>query len=114
MELAAVIFAAAALGGVGMAFFRLTKNINPPTWLALVHGAAGALGLVLLIMAILNAETPGYEAMALALFLAAALGGFYLFSHHMRGQLLPENIIFIHGGVAVVAFVTLLASMFMI
>jgi hypothetical protein len=42
----------------------------------------------------------------------AALGGFYLFSFHLRSQMLPSAVVLIHGGAAVLAFVLLLLYVF--
>jgi phosphoribosylglycinamide formyltransferase 2 len=43
--------------------------------------------------------------------ITAALGGFGLFSFHLRGKALPIPVVVIHAGVAVVAFVLLLVGM---
>jgi hypothetical protein len=44
---------------------------------------------------------------ALGLLVVAALGGFYLASIHLRKQVAPRMVVFIHAGVAVVGFLTL-------
>jgi hypothetical protein len=49
---------------------------------------------------------------ALVIFVIAALGGFYLFSFHLRSQVLPSPVVLIHGGAAVLAFVLLLLYLF--
>ena len=46
------------------------------------------------------------------LFVIAALGGFYLFSHQLRERRLPSGVVLIHGGAAVAAFLLLLAYLF--
>ncbi len=46
------------------------------------------------------------------IFVVAALGGFILFSFHLRRRALPVPIIGIHGFVAVIAFVVLLVAIF--
>jgi hypothetical protein len=48
------------------------------------------------------------------LFVAAALGGLYLVSHHMRQKPLPNGVIVIHGLVAVVAFLVLLTAVYLV
>jgi hypothetical protein len=40
----------------------------------------------------------------------ATLGGFYLASIHLRVQVAKKSIVFIHAGVAVIGFLTLLAA----
>ena len=77
--------------------------------LALLHGLLAANGSVLLIAAALT--QPGFGTLAVAslvIFALAALGGFYLFSHHLRGRPLPSTVVLIDGGAAVVAFLLLL------
>lgn len=77
--------------------------------LAIVHGIAAASGLVLLILGVMNMGSTGSKA-SLAIFLLAALGGFTLFSFHLRSRPLPVPLVFIHGGAAVVAFLVLLLT----
>lgn len=114
LELAAAVFAITAIGGVLLAFIRFSKNVNPPTLVALTHGSAGGIGLVLLLIGVLQTGEFGYPGLALILFLVAAAGGFYLFTHHMREQLIPSQVVALHGGIAVVAFGALLASLFLV
>ena len=47
---------------------------------------------------------------ALIVFAVAALGGFYLASLHLRKQVAPKAIVFVHAGLAVVGFLTLLSA----
>jgi hypothetical protein len=42
----------------------------------------------------------------------AALGGFYLASIHLRREVAPKPVVFIHAGVAVIGFLTLLGVVF--
>jgi hypothetical protein len=105
---AAVLFAIAALGGATLATMHFKGRMPLPMPLALLHGLLAASGLVLLIIAALT--QPGFGGLALAalvIFVIAALGGFYLFAHHLRGQRLPSPVVLIHGGAAVVAFLAL-------
>jgi len=50
---------------------------------------------------------------ALGLLVVAALGGFYLASLHMRGTVAPKGVVFLHAGLAVVGFLTLLTVIVM-
>ncbi|RDD61396.1 hypothetical protein [Ferruginivarius sediminum] len=116
-----VIFAVAALGGLALAVmhFRSGGKERPSTGLAVVHGLAAALAVVLLIAGIANSAA-GFSAglsslavVALVLFVVAALGGAYLFlGKHLRGESLPSAVVVIHGGVAALAFVLLLVFVF--
>jgi glucose uptake protein GlcU len=110
MTLALILFAIAAVGGISLAFIRLSGKPLPPMWLALVHGAVAAAGLVALILAVMAPGAASGARIALGLFVIAALGGFVLFSFHLRSRALPVPLVAIHGIVAVVAFVFLLIA----
>jgi hypothetical protein len=107
LGIAVVLFALAALLGITLAVKHL-KNKDAPISLALVHGLAAALGLVLLIVAVVQMSSAGLAGVALAIFVIAALGGFVLFAMHLMKKSLPRGLIFLHGLAAVVAFVVLL------
>lgn len=108
--LALVLFAIAAVGGLIMAVGRFKGTPNPPMPLALAHGGAAAIGLVLLILSVLGSSAGGLGTVALVLFLIAALGGFTLFAHHLKKKPLPVWLMVLHAGVAVVAFLLLLVG----
>lgn len=110
LKIAIVLFALAALGGIILAALHLKKN-DAPIPLALVHGLAAAVGLVLLIVAVMQIPSAGLAGVALAIFLIAALGGFVLFAMHLTKKSLPRGLIFVHRLAAVVAFVVLLVSL---
>jgi len=110
MTVALVLFALAAVGGVTMAIQRLKGRPQPTLGLALVHGAAAAAGLVALVWLIAGTGAQGLAQVALGLFLAAALGGFALFAMHLKKSALPVWLVAVHGLVAAVAFVALLAG----
>ena len=110
---AAIVFAIAAVGGATLATLHFRGRTPPPMPLALLHGLLAASGLVLMIAAALT--QPGLRGLALAslvIFAVAALGGFYLFSFHLRGKPLPSPVVLIHGSAAVVAFLLLLGFLF--
>lgn len=110
MTVAAVLFGVAALGGVVLAAMRFGGRELPPMALALVHGLFAASGLVALILAVVNAAASTLTVVALVGFVIAALGGFMLFSYHLRGKALPINYVVVHGAGAVISFVILLAA----
>lgn len=102
-----IIFAVAAVGGVVLASKVLTGKFAP--WaLSIVHALLGAVGLILLASEVVLGTGAGRLTAALALLVVAALGGFYLASLHLRRQIAPQGIVFIHASVAVVGFLTLL------
>ncbi len=112
MTLAAVLLAIAALGGVVMAVMRLTGRELPPMGLAVVHGLFAASGLIALLVAVIGANAPTQATVAAGGFVLAALGGFFLFSYHLRRQALPVPVVLVHGVVAVISFVLLLLGIF--
>ena len=112
MTIAAVLLAVAALGGVVMAAMRFGGRELPPMALAVVHGLFAASGLVALIYAVVTSAASTIALVAVVGFVIAALGGFMLFSHHLRGKALPVNYVVIHGAGAVISFVILLAAIF--
>ena len=106
---ALLVFAIAAVGGLVLAASVLRGRLAP--WaLSVVHALLGAAGLGRLILVVLQGAAPGRAIAALGLLVVAALGGFYLASIHLRGQVAPKAIVFIHAGVAVVGFLTLLSA----
>lgn len=106
---ALLVFAIAAVGGLVLAASVLRGKLAP--WaLSVVHALLGATGLVLLVLIVLQGATPGRVTAALGLLVVAALGGFYLASIHLRGQVAPKVVVFVHAGVAVVGFLTLLSA----
>jgi hypothetical protein len=110
LKLAAVLFALAAVGGIVLAALHLKKK-DAPIPLALVHGLAAAVGLVLLIIAVVQMSSVGLPGVALAIFVIAALGGFLLFAMHLMKKPLPPGLIALHGLLAVAAFVVLLVGL---
>jgi hypothetical protein len=114
MNVAAVVLALAALGGLTLAAIRLRGAPAPPTWMALGHGAVAATGLGILIYA--AATPPGIPVLAqaaLAVFVVAALGGAVMFlGFHRKGRALPIPLVLGHGLIAVTGYVLLLVTIF--
>jgi len=110
--LAVILFGIAALLGLTMAVMVLQRKLLPPLGLAIAHGIFAALGLLLLLIAVL----PGFSgamAWALLLFVLAALGGFIMaLGYHRSGKLLPSFFVAAHGLLAVIAFIILLRATF--
>lgn len=110
LTIAAVLFAVAALGGITLATLHLRQK-GLPMALAVLHGLLAATGLVLLIVVVVGGSVGNLLITSLVLFVLAALGGFGLFSFHLRRLRLPTPVVFIHGLVAVVGFVLLLVRL---
>lgn len=104
-----LIFAIAALGGLILAASVLRGRLAP--WaLSIGHAVLGASGLALLVVAVVQGAAPARATAALAVLVLAALGGFYLASLHYRGKIAPKAVVFVHAGVAVAGFLTLLSA----
>ena len=106
---ALIVFAIAAVGGLVLASSVLRGKLAP--WaISVLHALLGASGLVLLILTVLQGAAPARVSAALGLLVVAALGGFYLASLHLRGTVAPKAVVFVHAGVAVAGFLTLLSA----
>jgi hypothetical protein len=106
---ALIVFAIAAVGGLVLASSVLRGRLAP--WaISILHALLGASGLVLLILTVMQGATPARGTAALGLLVVAALGGFYLASLHLRGTVAPKAVVFVHAGVAVAGFLTLLSA----
>src|SRR3954465_8306283 len=105
LKTAVALLTLTALGGVVMAVIRLGRNINPPSWLAMLHGLLAGAALTLLLYAYFTVGLPALAGWALLLFLGAALGGVVLnLSYHAKAILLPKSIVVVHAVIAIVAY----------
>jgi hypothetical protein len=103
----------AALGGVVMALKRFSAHINPPSWLAMLHGLLAAAGLTLLLYFACVATLPGLAYIAiLAFLLAAAVGAYLNLRYHANGTVLPAGVVVMHALVAVVGYLCLAVASF--
>jgi len=105
---ALIIFAVAAVGGIVLASFVLRGRFAP--WLVGgLHALIAALGLVILVLALLDHHTDATRLyVSFGLLLSAALVGFGLGALHMRKRLPPKAVVFAHAGLAVAGVITLL------
>jgi hypothetical protein len=110
MLYALIVFVIAALGGLTLAAVYVLQGRLAPWPLSLLHAALGAIGLLLLIYAALTTGISGTALAALVILAIAALGGFYLASIHLSGKVAGKPIVFIHAGLAVIGFLTLLGA----
>jgi hypothetical protein len=113
MNIAAVLFLLAALGGAVMAALRFSGRPYPPLWLALGHGAIAASGLGTLAYTALTQTIPFLGQVALGLFCLTAVGGFVLLvGFHLRNVPLPIPFVLGHATLAVVSLLTLAIAIF--
>jgi len=112
LQIALILFAVTALGGLAMATIRLKKGTNPPVGLAGLHGFVALSALVTLAAGVLGPGLGGAALWSLILFAGAAVGGFVMITAHLSGKLIPLPILGVHAAAAVVAFVLLLIAAF--
>lgn len=107
---AVVLFAVAALIGLYLAS-QVFGGKLPPMGAALAHGLFAAVGLVLLLYAafLTGAPQPQSVLIAAIILVVAALGGFFLFSFHLRKQVPPKAVAGLHALLAVAGVGTLCA-----
>jgi hypothetical protein len=109
LQTASILLLLTAAGGVLMAIQRLTRKVNPPSWLAMAHGFLAASGLTLLVYAGLTDRVHGGALLGLGLLLAASVGGIVMNLHyHLADKLLPTWLLHLH--IALAALGTLLVS----
>lgn len=110
---ASALLAIAAVGGLGMAAIRFGKGRNPPAAFAMVHGLLAAAGVTLLAYAAFTSAVPTTAWLALVLLLCAAAMGAYLnLAYQWRQLRIPAGLTFVHVGLAVVGFLSLLFAAF--
>lgn len=108
---ASITLAIAALGGLYLAGHVLRDRFAP--WvISLLHAGLGALGLIILVAALVEGGASQVVLIGFVILLVAALAGFFLASFHLRKQLPPKPVVVMHAGVAVVGFLTVLSQMF--
>lgn len=113
MKVSFVLLSLAALGGVVMAGIRFSQNMNPPSWLAMLHGLLAGAAATLLLFAYFTVGLPVLACWALLMLLIAAAGGVCLnLAYHAKLIPLPKPIVIVHGGLAVAAYVLLLMAVF--
>ena len=111
MKTAFALLTITALGGVVMAIIRLGRAVNPPSWLAMLHGLLAAAALTLLIYAHFTVGLPNFANWATLLFIVAAAGGVVLnLGYHVEAKLIPAVIVVVHAVVAVIGYVLLLLA----
>ena len=113
LQVAVLLFALTAAGGLVMAGIRLLRKHNPPAWLSMVHGLLAAAALTLVAYAVLAGGAPSPAGWALVLFVLVAGGGAAMnLLWQWRQRPLPVPLMLGHGAAAVVALVLLVAAAF--
>lgn len=105
---AVILFAVAALFGATMALMHFLGRTPPKMSLAVMHGIFVVCGFGAL-FGVVWPNFTGRPAWALAGFALAAVGGSAMVLG-WRARPLPSALVLIHGGVALLAFATLLTA----
>lgn len=97
MVIAAVILIGVAviLGGYLLSFVLQEKN--PPKGIAIAHGTAAVLGILVLLIYALTTEDHHKHWESLVIFVIAAVVGLYLFSRDLRHKKIPRWLAVLHG-----------------
>lgn len=105
MRVAVVLLAISAAGGLVMALIRFARKVNPPAWLAMVHGFLVAAAFALLAYASLVFGVPPMANIAIVLFVLAALGGVVMnLGYQWKQRLIPSMFVIGHAVLAVAGF----------
>ena len=111
---AVLLIALGAVVGLYMAIQHFKGHTPPKAGVAILHGLLAVSGVIALLLGVWDIGFGTAHTWALMLFAAAALGGLYLVSHHLRQRPLPNAVIVIHGLVAVIAFLVLLTAVYLV
>jgi hypothetical protein len=109
MQLAAILFAIAALGGATLATLHFMGKPRPLP-LAMLHLLLAGSGLTVLVTAVLADSSNMVANVAAGILVVVVLGGLFLLSFRLRSLPLPTPVVLIHGTGAVAGFVTLLVA----
>lgn len=104
-----ILFAIAAVGGLTLVIIN-SNGKKIPMILAMGHGGLAAAGLIALIVNVIENTANTLMNVSLGLFVIVAMGGFALFSFHLRNKSLPNALIAVHGLGAVITFIILLMA----
>lgn len=113
-NIAVLLIAVGAVVGLYMAVNHFKGRTPPKAGIAILHGLLAVSGVIVLLLGVWEIGFGTAHTWALLFFGAAALGGLYLVSHHMRQRPLPSAVIVIHGLVAVIAFLVLLTAVYLV
>lgn len=105
-----ILFALAAILGLVL-LIKIFKEEETPKLVVYSHGAAAAIGLILLIVAYMN-QGESMLMISLLVFLVAALGGFVMFGKDITGKKVPKWLAVVHALAAVTGFALLLVAVF--
>ena len=101
-----LLFAVAAVFGLTL-LVPVLQGQTPKRAFVFIHGGIAAIALVMLLLEFMT-EGNTVPQISVILFVAAALGGFFLFARDMQKKPIPKGLALVHAGAAVIAFLILL------
>lgn len=107
-SVALVLFALTIIGGIYLLTYILEEK-NTPKGVAIIHGTAGALAILSLLIAAFFYHVLFY---ILIIFIAAAIGGGFLFYLDLCGKKIPKFLAVGHGALALIGFIILAVVVF--
>ena len=94
---ALVLFALTACGGLYLAYNHVILKVRPPIAIALLHGAAAATALTMVLIELYQMESqPMLLLASVSCFAVAALGGLLMFSYRRSKSRPPLVLILAH------------------
>ncbi|WP_058535414.1 hypothetical protein [Legionella saoudiensis] len=105
---AIILFALTAMGGVYLLTYVLEEK-NTPKGIAIIHGVAGSLAIISLLIAAFFYHVLFY---ILIIFIAAAIGGGILLFFDLSGKKIPKFLAIGHGVLAITGFIILAVVIF--
>ena len=102
---------AATAGGGMVALAKVLKGEKPARAVVLLHGLFAAVVVVLLALDYYNGNSA--VGLSLVLYIAAAVGGYYLLFKDLTGKVIPKGMAVGHALIAVASTVILLVKVFL-
>lgn len=100
LQIAVILIAVTALGGIANALYRF-RGSNPPLVVGTVHGVVAATSLITLAAAGILEGFSTLLIVGLALLVVSAIGGFVLYATHLRKKLISLPITIVHALISV-------------
>lgn len=88
---------------------HLLRGKLAPWSVSAIHALLGAVGLLMLTVAVLTSDLSPRLLYSLVALVAAALGGFVLASFHVRKTLAPKAVVLAHAGIAAIGLLMLVS-----
>jgi len=104
------LFSVVCFGGLMVVRMSSGKKVN--RLMKRLHGASGALGVILLLMGLVVDSWESFEIIAAVLFMGLLVGAFFVFEVWFKDRKTPMLLVFGHGTFAVICIGVLAYSLF--